>query len=215
MTARPSLPLVAAGAQALLAGLVAQFGAKGPVPMHFDLAGQVDRWGDRREAALMILGLAALSLVGSVLIRRDPRLSPTQAQRARSVLLAVTGLVSLLAAAQGFGLVHGGLETSQLVMGLLWLILLVVGAMMGKIPPNAVVGVRTPWTRASRLAWDKSNRLAGRLFFWTGLMGAACAPFTPQPEGLRATTLAILVIAGLCVFESWRVWRRDPDRRPL
>jgi uncharacterized membrane protein len=215
MTSKVSAPAAVTAGQAALAALVAAFGTKGLVAMHFDLAGQVDRWGHRREAALMILGMAALSAIGSLLLRRDRRLNLDQVGRAQSLLLAVTSLVSLLAAAQGFGLVHGGLETPQLMMGLLWLMLMIVGAMMGKIAPNAFVGVRTPWSRASRLAWDKSNRLAGRLFFWGGLMGAACAPFAPQPEGMKLTTTAILVIAALCVFESWRVWRSDPERRPL
>lgn len=183
--------------------------------MHFDAAGQVDRWGGRAEAALLILGMAGLSAVASVLLQRDKRLQAPQADRARNAVLTVTSLVALLNAAQGFGLIHGTLEGPQTVMGLLWLILAMVGAMIGKIAPNAFVGVRTPWTRASRLAWDKANRLAGRLFFWSGVVGAASAPFTPQPLGLRISTTAILLIAALCVFESWRVWRDDPERRPL
>lgn len=79
--------------------------------------------------------------------------------------------------------------------------------------PNALVGVRTPWTYASRLAWDKANRLAGRLFFWFGLLGFAAAPLVPQPAGMRAVVVATIAIAALAVFESWRVWRDDPERR--
>jgi uncharacterized membrane protein len=115
-------------------------------------------------------------------------------------------------AAFGFGLMHADGGAGHLGMATLWLILGAIGAVLGKTPPNAVVGVRTPWSRASRLSWDKSNRLAGRLFFGAGVVGVLLAPLTPEPLGMRASTTVVLIIAGLAVMESWRVWRRDPDR---
>ncbi|MGH1560523.1 SdpI family protein [Caulobacter segnis] len=88
----------------------------------------------------------------------------------------------------------------------------VVGAVLGKTSPNGLIGVRTPWTSGSRLAWDKANRLAGRLFFWGGLAGMLAAPFAPQPIGFQAVYFGVLAIAAIAVFESWRVWLIDPDR---
>ena len=55
-------PAAAAG-QAALGLYVWKFGSVDPIPMHFGLNGQVDRWGDRTEAALFIGGMAAVSLV--------------------------------------------------------------------------------------------------------------------------------------------------------
>ena len=63
--------------------------------------------------------------------------------------------------------------------------------------------------------FDRSNRLAGRLFFWIGLAGLAAAPFAPQPLGVYALIGAILIAAALSVLESWRVWRDDPERQPF
>ena len=89
---------------------------------------------------------------------------------------------------------------------------LTFGALLGKTSPNALVGVRTPWTFSSPLAWEKANRLAGRLFFWGGVAGGLAMPFAPQPAGFKAVTLGALAVAAVAVFESWRVWRGDPDR---
>ncbi len=85
--------------------------------------------------------------------------------------------------------------------------------MMGKVAPNALVGVRTPWSLTSKLAWEKSNRLAGRLFFWGGLVGVFLAPVAPAPLGMRVLLAAVLLIGAVTVLESWRVWRSDPERR--
>jgi uncharacterized membrane protein len=90
-----------------------------------------------------------------------------------------------------------------------------VGAFLGRVGPNVAVGVRTPWTFKSRLAWEKSNRLAGRLFSLLGLIGIVAAPFAPQPAGMMTLIGGVSVAALWSVLESWRVWRADPDRQPF
>jgi uncharacterized membrane protein len=126
------------------------------------------------------------------------------------VIVAVASAVSVLMAAVAFGLtpvgaaLFGHLTISFALTG--------IGAYLGKVGPNPLIGVRTPWTFASRLAWDKSNRLMGRLFFWGGLSGIVAAPFAPQPAGLSLLAAVLLASAALAAFESWRVWRTDPDR---
>jgi uncharacterized membrane protein len=92
------------------------------------------------------------------------------------------------------------------------LVYVVAGAFVGKTSPGPFAGVRTYWSLRSRLAWDKSNRLAGRLMFWGGLVALAASPFAPQPLGVQALIAWILATCAAAVFESWRVWRSDPER---
>jgi uncharacterized membrane protein len=113
---------------------------------------------------------------------------------------SLTGLTSLGSAAPMAGLAA---------------LFLLIGAVLGRVGPNPIAGVRTPWSYKSRLAWDRSNRLAGRLFFLIGFVGLAAAPVAPQPLGYQVLIGAVLVAALLSVIESWRVWRADPDRQPF
>jgi uncharacterized membrane protein len=77
-------------------------------------------------------------------------------------------------------------------------------------------GVRTPWTLSSELSWERTRRLAGRLFVAAGvttlaasLVGAvANVPWLPV-AALLATILAATVVS---VVYSFFVWRGDPDR---
>jgi|EndMetStandDraft_6_1072998.scaffolds.fasta_scaffold01150_12 uncharacterized membrane protein len=202
-----------------LAGTIALFGPTHPLPMHFNAEGQVDRWGGRGEMALFVLVLAVISAVitvsGWIGARRAPAgLGGTSARRgqaaARFVVLLVLALIALLDACLTWG--WGDKPGPRFGMAMVSAILGFVGAVLGKTSPNALIGVRTPWTFQSRLAWDKANRLAGRLFFWGGLAGMLAAPFAPQPEGFQAVTFGVLAIAVIVVFESWRVWLIDPDR---
>lgn len=209
---------VAAVSLISLGAWVALAGPQGPLPVHYDAAGQVDRWGGRIEVGALLAGLGLLAAVAGGLTGLAVTRSDDKARR-RGLMAAQA--VTLIATV-GAGIMIAVLSLSgapQLLpawpMALVSLLMAAIGATAGRVGPNPVVGVRTPWTYKSRLAWDRSNRLAGRLFFWLGLIGLAAAPFAPQPLGLYALTAAILIAAALSVFESWRVWRDDPERQPF
>jgi uncharacterized membrane protein len=221
---RDRLHLVAIGevvAALALAAYIWRFGPTGQLPMHFDSHGGVDRWGGRGEAALTLVGLttmmAAFYLVLMSMSRGEaPDSSTRRGLRAgRIVVVAMSTFIALLTAVMVFARFAPGEPdpvVGRVVAGMLSALFLVVGALMGKAGPNPFVGVRVYWAFKSRLAWDKSNRLLGRLFFWIGLAGLVAAPFAPPGQEFQALILAITVAAVLAVIESWRVWRTDPER---
>lgn len=197
---------------------VFRFGAAGSFPVHFDWKGHPNGWGDRNEIGWVVLAFAAATLGLHALL-------PVLARRSSKVAVSATGLaiaqllllsIFLLATAQIAWLALGtvgktGVEAP--VMAFLAATMLVIGFWIGKVGPNHLVGVRTPWSLRSRLAWDKSNRLFGRIAFWAGLLGLIATPLTPEPLGVHIMSAVLLGASVLSVFESWRVWRTDPDRR--
>lgn len=211
--------VIAAAAQAAVAVLVTLFGSEGPVPMHFSLTGEVDRWGDRREAASAIGLMAAVSLGAGGLVAWNARSADDARRRGLALAIGVTlattfAMTGLIAWMAGAGAAVAT-ESPRVMLTVLCLLLASIGAVLGKVPRNPFVGVRTPWSLSSRLAWERSNRLGGRLFFWGGLTGALVAPLLPVKTGYAALVIAILIASGLCIFESWRVWRADPERRTV
>jgi uncharacterized membrane protein len=210
----------ALGASGLgLAAWIWRFGPAGPIPVHLDLQGRVNRWGDRTEVALVLGGLTVLLgicyLMMAAMAHRQPRDSSTwrSLRIGRIILLVVGAMVGALLALMTYDPpAPDGSATIQWLPAILSLVFLITGALLGKTSPNPFVGVRTYWSMKSRLAWDKSNRLAGRLFFWIGLGGLAATPMAPASEVLLGLLVAILAAAVLAVIESWRVWRADPDR---
>ena len=211
--------MVAAVAALALAFHIWRYGPAGPIPMHLDFRGRADGWGDRNQAALLLGALTGLFGFSYALVAAMAHRQATARRGLRFVrvaLLVIGVLVVGLIAELVFGAAAAGADVAgpgRLRVGTLALIFAALGALMGKASPNPVVGVRTYWALKSRLAWDKSNRLAGRLFFWIGLAGLIAAPFAPPEPATAVLIIAVLAAAALSVFESWRVWRADPDRQ--
>lgn len=218
---RPALDAATVVLGLMVAGLGVWTIFAGPteiMPIHWSASGQADDWGTRELVGSVLAGLGVLTLVLGLGMAAASRRAedPARARALRYAQLVVVltvPLVALLGASASLsGMTDIGGATP---VALISLAVLVIGAFLGRVGPNPFVGVRTPWAYKSRLAWDRSNRLAGRLFFVIGLAGLLTAPFAPRPLNLYALLTAILVAALWSVFESWRVWRTDPDRQPF
>lgn len=222
MTPRVSAVDIAVAAVGLIV-IAAGIGvmAAGPaelMPVHYGLDGQADRWGGRLEVGGLIaaLGLMILVVAGGMGLAATRTGDPARRRALRMAqLVALIPLLGVALFAGGASLSGATSIAGGLPMAGLSLILLGAGAFMGRVGPNPFVGVRTPWTYKSRLAWDRSNRLAGRLMFVLGLFGLAASAVAPQPAGMIALAAGLGVALLWAVAESWRVWRADPDRQPF
>ena len=68
---------------------------------------------------------------------------------------------------------------------------------------NFFIGVRTPWTLADEKIWEKTNRLAGRLFWVCGVL--ALLGLVAQGD-LRLWLLvgpAVVAAIAACLYSLW------------
>lgn len=207
-----SLLIVIAGVVIFLAGPAEV------MPYHYGADGQADAWAGREAIGA---GIAVLGLLTGLFAGGMGAAARRAGDRARARSLRF-GQLLVLVAFLGATLFAGAVSLSGLVslnaalpMAGLSTLFLLIGAVLGRVGPNPIAGVRTPWSYKSRLAWDRSNRLAGRLFFLIGLAGLVASPFAPQPLGPQILIGAVLAAAVWSAVESWRVWRTDPDRQPF
>ncbi|MDQ3124934.1 MAG: SdpI family protein [Pseudomonadota bacterium] len=188
------------------------------LPIHYNAAGQADDWGSRELLGGGLVGLALLTLLmgGGMALAAGRTEDPARRRALRCAQLVVVLSIPLVTLLIASASLSGVTDISgALSVALMSVVILLIGAFLGRVGPNPFVGVRTPWAYKSRLSWERSNRLAGRLFFVIGLAGLLTAPFAPRPLGLYAILAAIGVAAVLSIVESWRVWRTDPDRQPF
>lgn len=154
------------------------------LPVHWDLSGNVDRTGGKLEG-LFVMPTVALGVY--LLLRFLPRLDPARANypsfagaytTIRSTVLVMLAVVDLAVLLPLAGVEVDQAAAMRLIVGGF---LVGLGAVMGKIRPNWFVGIRTPWTLASKESWVKTHRVGGWTFILAGLVfiGSLAVPATP------------------------------------
>jgi uncharacterized membrane protein len=98
------------------------------------------------------------------------------------------------------------------LFAVMWLIIALKGAAMGKLKPGSAMGLCVFWTRHSRLAWDRAHRALGRVLFWGGLLGLAISLAVAPLVSIAMWTGTVILAVTAALIESRRAWRLDPER---
>jgi uncharacterized membrane protein len=106
------------------------------------------------------------------------------------------------------------LDLSENIIELVFpLLLIVTGNYLSKLRSNFFVGIRTPWTLSSDLAWRKTHRVAGRVLILLGLALIPSAFYLDSATNLWVTGAAVVGTALVLFVYSYFAWRRDPASR--
>jgi uncharacterized membrane protein len=196
--------------------LITWHSAPGQIPVHWNLAGEVDRYGGKFEG---LLAIPLLALAIYLLLLFLPRIDPGRANYARfagvytTFRIAILVLLALVYAVVHLWIRQRPVNVSVVMPAFIGGLMVVLGSLLGKIRPNWFVGIRTPWTLSSKTSWTRTHRLGGWLFLLVGLAtlvsGAISAPvaFYVLMGGLGLTVVWTVVY-------SYVVWRGDPDKVP-
>jgi uncharacterized membrane protein len=197
---------------------LSQVGPGATVPIHWGVDGMPNGYA---PAVVGFLVAPVISVVMLLVLVVVPRVEPRRENLLRSgdayrtISTAVLALFALIQVA----VVTAGTGRDVLVVPLIGigvgLVFAVLGNVLATVRSNYLVGVRTPWTLSSDRSWDRTHRVAGRLFVVTGI-ATACAALAGQTWLLLAALLGgsgATVAASVIV--SYREWKADPDRRPV
>lgn len=184
-----------------------------PLPTHWGLSGEPDRFSDKWTALLLPLLVAGpVSLIFYFL----PALEPRREGLARSQglylwvwasLLLVSVLIQLAVVSVAL---HWRVHGTSFILAGVGAMFVMIGNQLGKSRSMYLIGIRTPWTLASEEVWIKTHRLAGKLMVAGGLLLVMTA-FLPIPKGMIATImLAVIGTAVLIpIVYSYVLWRRE------
>jgi uncharacterized membrane protein len=186
------------------------------IPVHWNGAGEIDRYGGRFEG-LLLLPLIATGIY--LLLRFLPNIDPGRANYARfgGTYAAIRiGVIALSAAIYGVAMlwvVRRPVSIKGVVPILVGVLFVVLGSVMGKIRPNWFVGIRTPWTMSSKIAWVRTHRLGGWLFLAQGVLFIVSGALDNRILNGVVIGTIFAVIATLFVY-SYVLWRADPEKLP-
>jgi len=184
------------------------------IAMHFNLKGNIDRYGSKNELLIMILILtlvnAAVYLLLPEVYRIDPkRYAAENKSRLHRIAFAVSVFIAAVICLLIYSSIHGNIKFSiRFILAGVGLLLAIVGNYMYNIKPNYFAGIRLPWTLHNDENWKKTHLLGGKLLFGGGLLIAVVCLFTPfLLSMIMLFTILILIILITCIY-SYRLHKK-------
>ncbi len=220
--------IVSAICLALMAGIALWAGGQLPadnIPVHWDVNGVPDRFSDRNEALFLLWLLPGSALIGILVFCLLPQIDPMRENlfKSRKAYNAVwiatmvlflsihTGIVWLMVRSTGDQIQSN--EFVRVIIAGTGILYIVLGNYLPKTRQNWFLGVRTPWTLSSEYTWEKTHRLAGRLFFGVGFVCMICAFIVDGIALVAVATGSAVSVALISVVYSFIIYRGAPDKR--
>lgn len=195
------------------------------IPVHWNASGVPDRFSDKSEALFLLWLLPGISLFGALVFCLLPQIEPMRENLFKSRKAYNAVWISTMILFLG---VHGGVafmmlqsagdqmqsnEFVRIVIAGTGILFIVLGNYLPKTRQNWFLGIRTPWTLSSEYTWEKTHRLAGRLFFVVGFITLLSA-FTIDGIALVFIVTGSAVSSALIsMVYSFLIYRNAPDKR--
>ena len=146
------------------------------VPFHWDINGNVDNWASKSVA---VFAMPALMLVMQWICvfasTADPK-SKNYPQKMILLVLWICPVISLVICSMVYATALGyGINVEIIMPLLVGLMFIIVGNLLPKCRQSYTLGIKLPWTLHNEENWNKTHRLAGKLWVVGGIITMASA----------------------------------------
>ena len=176
------------------------------IPIHWNVAGEVDGWGSRAMAVFFLpLFVLAIHWICVLATCADPKNKNVNGKPIKLVLW-ICPFISLLlctvvyAAALGYDL-----SIEILMPVLMGILFVIIGNYMPKCKQNYTIGIKLPWTLNSEENWNRTHRFAG----WIWVIGGCVVMATAVLGNVFVMLGATLVMAIIPVIYSYLFYRKS------
>lgn len=189
------------------------------IPVHYNAAGEIDRWGSKYEFLLLPFFSVVMGVFMSLVARREGK----QGRQGNETVVAVVGIWSLvLFNALWLFFFWKSLASTELraneglsikmVFLLLSASFLPLGNIMPKATRNSMFGLRTKWSMADDVCWQKSQRLGAYSLMGMGILGIVLVSLLPAARATFAVLGLLLIMALVDIIGTYLIWKKEQEK---
>lgn len=199
------------------------------VPMHYNAAGEIDRWGSKYENYIFPILIIVFALFWHLLILYyEKKVVKTTVEKECAEILSNIKVLKIVGVSvtcmfvvmQGFFLYSAYVEANtnatsacidigKLTCILCGVLFIVIGNFMPKTKKNPVAGVRVKWSMYNDTTWMKSNRFGAVALMITGVLIVVTSVFVKENVALFCMIAYIIVDMFVTLIYSYRVYKRE------
>ncbi|WP_306012515.1 MULTISPECIES: SdpI family protein [Flavobacteriaceae] len=142
------------------------------VPMHYNIEGEIDRYGNKSELILIpIMTSLLIYLIFLAVPYIDPKKQiQKMGGKYDTLKFIITTFMSILALFIIYTAKNQTLTDPDYILLGCGVLFLILGNYFKTLKANYFIGIRTPWTLESESVWKATHKLAGKIWFLGGLL---------------------------------------------
>ena len=142
------------------------------VPMHYNIEGEIDRYGNKSELILIpIMTSLLIYLIFLAVPYIDPKKQiQKMGGKYDTLKFIITTFMSILALFIIYTAKNQTLTDPDYILLGCGVLFLILGNYFKTPKANYFIGIRTPWTLESESVWKATHKLAGKIWFLGGLL---------------------------------------------
>lgn len=184
------------------------------VPIHYNFAGEVDRFGSKYE--FLIMTLITLVLTYILLSTAKNQGKKEQKNSEKILVLMAIYTVVLFSSMQFFFQYKAinytnkplSLDALKFITIMIGLFQIVFGNIMPKLRRNSFIGLRTSWSMVNDDVWQKSQRFAGITSVIVGMIVIIGSIFLTGTGSMILMLILISIWVVICILFSYRYYKK-------
>ncbi len=181
------------------------------IPIHWNLKGEVDRYGEKIEILLIPILLPLLIyIIFSVIPKIDPKKKlEKMGNKLRTLKFLLTTIMSALALFIIYSIQSKSSTSPNIIFLIVGVLYVVLGNYFKTIKANYFIGIRTPWTLESETVWKEIHLLGGKLWLIGGLLVIISALVLDEKMNTAVFSIITIIITIIPAAYSFLLFKRE------
>ena len=183
------------------------------VPIHFDLHGTPNGFGER---STLILTTSLLGLVAAgcyLLIKNLPKIDPKKTagqspELYKKLAWALVIFMSTLNLIIVFSAANKSVNITKLMLPMIGMLFSFLGYYMRDMKPSYFVGIRTPWTLENDDNWRETHKLASKIWVPGGVIVTVATLVLPANIAFICFITTIVMISIIPIGYSYLYFKK-------
>ncbi len=180
------------------------------VPYHWGINGEVDGWASKPVAVFVLpVILLVMQWVCILATGLDPKAKNVTTTKMMGIVLWIIPVLNLFLHVMVWLAAFGREVNMETVMPLfMGTLFVVIGNYLPKCKQSYTMGIKLPWTLNDEENWNKTHRLAGKLWVAGGLLSMLCA-LLPGVASFIVMMSILLVMCVIPTVYSYRLYKKN------
>ena len=184
------------------------------VPVHYDFHFNPDKMNTKNMLWPVHGMLSLVSLIVYFLLLNLHRIDPKRRKQGPSlsfkrIAIVVVIFITILNFLILLSINNNITLSQKLLFALLGLLMAFIGNYMNNLKPNYFAGFRLPWTLSSDYNWKKTHHLAGKIWFWGGLLLVIIILLIPSAYSVQTFFAVFGIMIIIPIIYSYRLFKQE------